>query len=165
VIGDGEALAAGGAPSGAGDAFERAVAALGHRERTVAELRDWLVERGFPAAEVEAALARLIEIGELDDERFARRYAEDKRELRGWGADRIRTTLSERGVELGLIEAAVAGEASDEIERAVGLLERRGEPAADDRARGRALAYLARRGYDSELAYAAVRAYERSQGA
>ena len=48
--------------------------------------------------EIEAAVARLTEIGELDDERFARRYAEDKRELRGWGAERIREALASRGV-------------------------------------------------------------------
>lgn len=153
-------------PSGAGnargDAFERAVAALGHRERTVAELSQWLAERGFSEAEVESAIARLIEIGELDDARFARRYAEDKRELRGWGDSRIREALGARGVDRAMVESALAGSSDGgDLERALALLERRAEPADDDRSRGRALAYLARRGYESELAYDAVRAFER----
>jgi regulatory protein len=144
------------------DAFERAVGALGERERTAAELEGWLADRGYPAAEIAAAITRLTEIGELDDERFARRYAEDKRELRGWGADRIREALAARGLDAATIDAALAGcDREDELTRAVSLLERRGEPAVDEPSRARALAYLARRGYGSELAYDAVRAFER----
>jgi regulatory protein len=144
------------------DAFERAVGALGQRERTAAELEGWLADRGYPAAEIAAAIIRLTEIGELDDERFARRYAEDKRELRGWGAERIREALAARGLDAATIDAALAGcDREDELTRAVSLLERRGEPAVDEPSRARALAYLARRGYGSELAYDAVRAFER----
>ncbi len=144
------------------DAFERAVGAVGQRERTAAELEGWLADRGYPAAEIAAAIARLTEIGELDDERFARRYAEDKRELRGWGADRIREALAARGLDAPTIDAALAGsDREEELTRAVSLLERRGEPAVDEPSRTRALAYLARRGYESELAYDAVRAFER----
>jgi hypothetical protein len=49
----------------------------------------------------------------------------------------------------------------NQLERAVALLERRGAPPHDEASRGRALAFLARRGYASELAYEAVRACER----
>jgi regulatory protein len=80
-------------------AFELAVGAISRKERTVAELREWLAARDVATDEAEEALERLIEIGELDDERFARLYAEDKRDLRGWGPDRIREALVERGIE------------------------------------------------------------------
>jgi regulatory protein len=144
------------------DAFERALVALSHRERTVDELVAWLAERDYSPGEIGEAVGRLIEIGELDDERFARRYAEDKRELRGWGADRIREALAAKGLDRSLIDAAVGSEpAGAELERAIELLVRRGDPPVDERARGRALAYLARRGYDSEIAYEAVRGFER----
>jgi regulatory protein len=144
------------------DAFERAVGTLGQRERTTAELESWLAERGYAPAEVEAAIERLTAIGELDDERFARRYAEDKRELRGWGADRIREALVAKGLDRATIDAAVGGAAADEeLARAIALLERRGRPAVDEASRTRALGFLARRGYESELAYEAVRVYER----
>jgi regulatory protein len=144
------------------DAFERAVGALGQRERTTAELEAWLAERGYPPTEVDAAIERLTTIGELDDERFARRYAEDKRELRGWGADRIREALAAKGLDRTTIDAAIGNSsAGDELARALALLERRGEPALDEASRARALGFLARRGYDSALAYEAVRAFER----
>jgi regulatory protein len=146
----------------ADEAFERALGALASKERTVAEVERWLAERDFPPPRVAAAVSRLIEDGALDDERFASRFAEDKRELRGWGPDRIREALAARGLEPALIEAALAEDApASQLERAVTLLERRGVPPHDDASRGRALAFLARRGYDSELAYEAVRACER----
>jgi len=107
--------------------------------------------------EVAAAVERLIEIGELDDERFARRYAEDKRELRGWGSERIREALLARGLGRPLVDAALSKEPAQELERAVELLERRGTSLAGDGERARALAYLARRGYDAETAYEAIR--------
>ena len=91
------------------------LAALRRKERTTAELADWLRRRGYGAGEVEAAIARLIEVGELDDERFARRYAEDKRELRGWGSERIREALTSRGIAGRMIEAAL--EADSEADR------------------------------------------------
>jgi regulatory protein len=141
------------------EAFERALEALGRRERTGAELEDWLAERGFAPEDVAGAIERLDALGGVDDARFARRYAEDKRELSGWGAERIREALAARGVAAHLVEAALAGESRDEeLQRAIGLLRRRGERLGGDRGRGRALAYLTRRGYDYEIAYEAVRA-------
>ena len=144
-----------------GEAFERSLEALAHKERTTVELERWLRERGFPAPAVADAIERLLAIGELDDERYARRYAEDKRELRGWGADRIREALLDRGIDRATAEAAVGAGADEELERAVELLRRRAAPLDSEVARARALAYLARRGYDSDTAYEAVRAAER----
>ena len=144
------------------EAFERALEALGHKERTQRELEEWLAARGFDADEVEATLSRLIEVGELDDARFARRYAEDKRELRGWGPERIRSALQARGVDSADIEAALGSEDhGDQLERAVSLLRRRSDALDEEAGRSRALAYLTRRGYDYEVAYDAVRRCER----
>jgi regulatory protein len=143
-------------------AFERALEALALRERTTAELAAWLAQRGFGPDEVESAVDRLIGGGALDDERFAIEFAADKRELRGWGPERIREALRDRGLDPALIEAALAGEGhGEQLERAVELLERRAEPVFDERSRSRALSFLARRGYDTDLAYDAVRAVER----
>ena len=104
----------------------------------------------------------LIESGALDDERFAIRFAADKRELRGWGPERIREALAARGLEASLIEAALAGEhEAEQLERAIGLLERRPERPVDGPSRARAVAYLARRGYGSEVAHDAVRGLAR----
>jgi regulatory protein len=151
---------------GSEDAFERALEALGRKERTQRELADWLGARGFGAAEVDAAVGRLIEVGELDDARFAHRYAEDKRELRGWGPERIRAALEARGVGNAEIEAALGvDDHAGQVDRAVELLRRRSDRLDQEAGRARALAYLTRRGYDYELAYDAVRRREREAGA
>ena len=139
------------------EAFELAVAAITRKERTAAELAEVLAGRGVDDDVAASVLNRLAEIGELDDERFAHAYARDKRELRGWGPDRIRAALVERGVDRSTAEAASVEPHRDQAERAASMLADRGEPLDDDAARGRALAYLARRGFDSEVAYEAVR--------
>ncbi len=112
--------------------------------------------------EIEEVIALLAQAGAIDDASFARRYAEDKRTLAGWGPDRIAAALEGRGVGRGHIEVALEGEDSEaQLERAVGLLGGRGMACADERERERALGLLVRRGYPLELAYEAVRAAER----
>ena len=142
--------------------LELAASALARKERTVAEMRAWLASRGCAQAEIEAAIARLVEIGELDDARFARRFAEDKRELRGWGSERIAEALEARGAGSEEVTAALATEDEGaQVDRATRLLVARGDALVDAPARGRALAFLVRRGYGSEVAYEAVRRAER----
>ncbi len=141
-------------------AFELALRALNRRERTSAQIRDWLEHRGFDAEVANAVVERLEDGGGLDDARFARLYAEDRRELDGWGEERIRAALTERGVASGLIEDALVCDESD-AERALAQLLARGRALDDDATRGKALAFLVRRGYSAEVAYGAVRAAER----
>ena len=144
------------------DAYELALRALSYKERTESELREWLAEREVGEAEIEEAIAVLAEAGAIDDASFARRYAEDKRSLAGWGPDRIERSLQGRGVAREHIEAALAGEdEAGQLDRAVELLGARGILCDTERERDRALGLLVRRGYALELAYEAVRAVER----
>jgi regulatory protein len=144
------------------DAYELALRALSYKERTESELREWLAAREVGEAEIEEVIALLAEAGAIDDAGFARRYAEDKRSLAGWGPERIAKSLEGRGVAREQIEAALAGEdAAGQLERAIDLLAARGIRCESDRERERALGLLVRRGYALELAYEAVRAVER----
>jgi regulatory protein len=142
--------------------LELALRALRRRERSSAELAGWLGERGVAADEVEHTIAHLEELGELDDARFARRYAEDKRELAGWGAERIRAALLERGVAPERIEVAMGADgAQRQAQRAGELLARRGGTLETEADRARALGYLTRKGYSYEIAHEAIREFER----
>lgn len=136
---------------------------LGHRDRTVAEVRRYLERKRVEPSGIDAAIAELERMDYLDDARFARRFAEDRRRLDGWGTDRIERRLRALGVEPAVAAAALAGDdGHDELQAAVALLQRRFRQAPDsDRERERALGMLARRGYDLEVAYDAVRAFER----
>lgn len=140
------------------EAVALALGALRRRERSRAELDEWLVRRGVERADADEAVARLEAAGELDDANFARRYAEDKRELSGWGPERIREALLGRGVPVEAVEAALDTDSFDEqLDRAGELLDRKGGDLDSDVARGRALGFLTRRGYEYEIAYEAVR--------
>jgi regulatory protein len=144
-------------------ALQLAYRAVGHRDRTVAELRTFLERKRVEPGSIAAAVAELREAGLLDDARYARRFAEDKRELESWGAERIARELQRRGIAPDLIEPVVADRSREaELETALLLLERRVPPPADDRDRDRAWRLLIRRGYEAELAYEAVRRHERS---
>jgi regulatory protein len=137
---------------------------LGHRDRTVAEIRRHLEGKRVEPATIDEAVAELHQQGYLDDARFAQRFAEDRRALDAWGAERIERKLRDAGVPAEHIQAALSTQSGDAArEAAIDLLRRRlREPPQDDRGRERALGLLVRRGYDLELAYDAVRAFERA---
>jgi regulatory protein len=147
------------------DPFTEALGAIRRRERTTAEIVEWLAERDYGPEEIESAVGRLTEFGELDDARFAREFAQDKRELAGWGPERIAVALRERGIDRGLVEAASLETHAEQVERAVALLRERRFMLADDSDRRRALALLGRRGYGYEVAHEAIRLAGRGRGA
>lgn len=141
--------------------LELSYRALAQKERTVAEMRSLLEKRDIPASDLEVVMTELEQTGAVDDARFALQFAEDKRSLAAWGAERIREALRSRGVDRTEIEAALAEEGgAAELERAIGLLDGRGFDLTLERDRARALGLLARRGYESEVAYDAIRRLE-----
>ena len=139
------------------EALALALKALARKERTVAEMGTWLRQRGLADDEVEVVVGHLAEGGILDDARFAAQYAADKRELAGWGSDRIRAALLERGVTAADVEAAIAEEPASEVERAAAVLVERGLSLRGERDRSRAFGFLWRRGYGAETVYEAIR--------
>jgi regulatory protein len=149
--------------------LERALALayryLNPRERTREEMRAHLQGKGIDPRDAERSIELLEEQRHLDDARFARLFVQDKRELDGWGAERIRQVLRARGVDRHVAEAALAEQQPDsggELERALALLRRRfASPARDRRERDRALGMLLRKGYDPDLALEAIAAHWR----
>ncbi len=137
-------------------AWEKAVDLLARRERSVAELRRGLLQRGYPADEVEAALGRLQERGALDDRRLAERFARSRIERAGLGRHRVRQALRQRGVgrgdrEDGLARALDQVSEAEALERAARLYwTRRAKVEPRERLRG-LWAFLLRRGFPAEL--------------
>jgi regulatory protein len=132
---------------------------LNKRDRTVDEVGGLLLGKRVEPAVADRVVTELIELGYLDDARYAERFAEDRRRLDGWGSDRIARRLRELGVDQEAIEAAVAAQDPEaELTAALELLRRRcPQPASTRTERDRALGILIRRGYAPELALDAVR--------
>ena len=147
-------------------ALALAYAHLNRRDRTVAEVREYLQKRGIQDSVADAAVTELCEQRYLDDDRFARLFAQDKGHLEQWGSDRIRRALIGRGVPEQVADAQLGGDAeSGELERAVALLESRFPAGLSDRRESqRALGVLLRKGYDYDLATDALSQHRRRIG-
>jgi regulatory protein len=120
---------------------------------------------------VEAALARLAELGYVDDAAFARWWGEQRDRHSPRGRRMLEAELRQRGVPADVIEAFREEQAdperrdemlpSTEAQRAAEALARhlRGRPLPDDpRAVQRIGMYLMRRGFDTETVRSAIRA-------
>jgi len=102
--------------------YNYAVMLLSRREHSVRELsskirRKWQLEAGYSDAVLLVVVTRLEASGYLSDERFARAYGQ-ARKRKGFGVERIRYELSEKGVAsetLELVLAELAPEWQDAI--------------------------------------------------
>jgi regulatory protein len=133
--------------------------ALNRRDRTIAEMARLLAGKRVEPGVIDEVVGELIEQGYLDDDRYARRFAEDRRRLDGWGAERIERRLRSLGVDADLTASAVGTQDhGEELDAAVALLRRRFPvPPSTPRDSERALGMLVRKGYELELAYDALR--------
>ncbi len=136
-------------------------AALNRRDHTEAELQRILERKRCGPEEVATVLGELVDGGWVDDAAYAQRFAEDRRNLDGWGGERITRRLRALGIDRHHIEAAVASQpAHAERDAALALLRRRFPVAPEDpRDRNRALGILVRKGYELELSLDVVRAH------
>jgi regulatory protein len=133
--------------------------ALDARDRTELELRGVLAAKRVAPEESDVVVHELLDGGFLDDAAFARRFADDRRRLDAWGAERIERRLRSLGVATEHVAAALGEQDREgELEAALALLLRR-VPAVPEsaRERDRALGMLLRKGYELELAHDALR--------
>ncbi len=87
--------------------YEAALAMLARRPYSLAELRRAL-ERKFPASQaVPDVIARLCQLGYLNDARFAEAYASSLVRVRGFGRHRIRRELKSKLVDYHVIDRAI----------------------------------------------------------
>ncbi len=135
--------------------FDRALAMLAVRAYAVRELRMGLLRKKEPEPLVEAAVARLVTLGALNDEVFARQFVRTR--VSRLGLRRIQSELGRRGVSRELAAAAIAevreeervdpDEALDRIAaRKLKSMTKLDAPTK----RRRLYGFLARRGYEPD---------------
>jgi regulatory protein len=141
---------------------------LEFRSRSVHEVRRHLMDARFPDRLVEDAIARLLELGMLDDRAFARAWVESRDRARPRGEVALRRELALKGIDRETVDAvlaerseaatadaaAIGGAAADELaaERLLARNRTTLRRLADPRVRRRrAYALLARNGFDPEV--------------
>jgi regulatory protein len=139
-------------------ARKRALDLLAYRPRTEREVRDRLSRDGFSDAPVESAVARMLELGYVDDASFAVEFAASRFRSRGYGRHRLERELRTRGIAPATAqEAAFAavGEGEDEYDRALEFAHKRmrtlGAEADVRKRRKKLFDALMRRGYGPDL--------------
>jgi SOS response regulatory protein OraA/RecX len=153
--------------------LDAALRFLEPRSRSVAEVRRRLTQAGYRDELVEGAIVRLVDLGMLDDEAFARYWVESRDRAHPRGAIALRRELRQKGVPHDIVRAVLdareadapvpggaarpeddAPSSADEraatqlLARKAGLLARVADPR---RRRQRAYALLARSGFDPEV--------------
>ncbi|HEX5937321.1 MAG TPA: regulatory protein RecX [Actinomycetota bacterium] len=139
---------------------ERALGLLAVRPRSRRELERRLLQARFDPAEVSDVLGRLERVGLIDDEAFARQYAEHRFGSRKEGSRAVANGLRAAGIAAGLAVAVSEEAPDDEEERALELARTRAARLAGvdpAKAFARLSSLLMRRGYGPEIARSAAR--------
>ena len=78
------------------DAYDRALKLLSMREHTEKELRKKLSDKGYPKAEIDDAVGKLIAEGSLSEKRFAEAYIRSRLRKSPEGKEMLRLRLREK---------------------------------------------------------------------
>ena len=107
--------------------FNYAVRALGGRAHSIGELREKLRRRAENTEDIDGVVARLKEIGYLDDRRFAESFAASRLENEGLGKMRVLRDLRQRRVAPQLAEQVTEKtyQETNEAELIEGFLKRK----------------------------------------
>jgi regulatory protein len=147
--------------------LEAAARFLEARSRSIAEVRRRLTGAGYRDVLVEGAIARLGDLGVLDDDAFARAWVESRDRARPRGERAIREELRLKGIERSIVDAVLderrtrdggdgspGGAADADAVAADRLLAKHARAlrrvADPHQRRQRAYALLARNGFDPE---------------
>jgi regulatory protein len=132
------------------EALTKAARLVARRDLTERRLDDELARRRVSPSDRRETVARLVDVGAVDDERLARRRAE-LLAARGSGDALIRADLEARGVDRDLVAATVEV-LEPEVVRARRVIASRGSSPQTAR-------YLARRGFREDAVESALEGF------
>ncbi len=142
-------------------AYQAALGLLSRRDHFRRELEDKLRRRGFSDDDIAAAVARCLGLDLLNDNRVGERFVEVRAATRGWGPHRLAAELKQRGLDaadaerMSRLSDDLAGQA---MRTALRKLELRAPDGwwRDGQRRARMLSSLITRGFEADVAIAAV---------
>jgi len=88
--------------------IQLAVRFVAHRDRTIAQVEQFLTSRGISSLQTKQAIRRLSDLRYLDDVAYARRWVERRLAARPMGQERLLAELQAKGVADSLAAQVVA---------------------------------------------------------
>lgn len=137
--------------------YGQALRYVAMRPRSIWELQVYLERKGASPALCEQILNKLTNIDLLNDEKFARAFVADRRQLRPASHRKLVADLRKKHIAADIIERAVGNEPSDEtqaLQAAITKARRQSKYAADQL---KLMQYLARQGFGYEDIKSALR--------
>ncbi len=131
-------------------AFDAAVRYLGPRPRSILEVRRHLTKKRYDEKEIAATLARLRELGYVDDAALARYWLEQRRRFRPKGEYALKSELRAKGVDAAVVDDVLAEEGRGEADAAWSALEPklpRWRALHEEQRKAKAQAFLRQRGF------------------
>jgi regulatory protein len=141
---------------------------LSFSPRSVAELKQRLKTKRYPDALIEEAVTLLTKQGLLNDEQFARLYANSKIHTKPVGRKKLETELKRKGLAPDLVQKSLESLSDyDEKQAARDLVARRFERMSDlpkEKKKARLFGFLARRGFSQNVIFLVLEELFRGEG-
>ncbi len=139
---------------------------LTYRDRSVSEVKDYLLRKSYPADIRKLVIDEMIGYGYLDDRRFAANLI-SYRKTGGHGLLRVRYELQQKGVKRQIIDELIDEkfDREEDLAKIKELLNKR-EPLSgyiDQRWINRQAPFLKRRGFQDNLIIEAINEYNLSE--
>lgn len=139
------------------DALDKMAKYCAYQERCVKDVRDKLKTFDLPEEEKTKILDYLIENRFVNDERFAKAFVRGKVNQSGWGLNKIRFHLIQKGIAKEIINEAL-GQTDEEVyrQRLIDILKAKSKTlkAANDYEKKRKLAaYAMQKGFEGSLVW------------
>ena len=128
-----------------------------YQERCVKEVRDKLKTYEIPQKERDKILEYLLENRFVNDERFAKSFVRGKINQSGWGVNKIRFYLVQKGIPKEIIEEAL-GQTDEEVyrQRLVDILKTKSKTVkadSDFEKKRKLAAYAMQKGFEAALVW------------
>jgi len=94
--------------------YQKALHFLSYRPRSSAEVHQNLLKRGIPEALAEETVNRLLKVGLVNDESFARTWVENRNEFRPRGRAALRMELRRKGLADETIQSVLDEQVDEE---------------------------------------------------
>lgn len=139
------------------DALDKMAKYCAYQERCVKDVREKLRTFDLPQEEKDKILDYLIDNRFVNDERFAKSFVRGKVNQSGWGLNKIRFHLIQKGIAKDIIDEAL-GQTDEEVyrQRLIDILKAKSKTvktATDFERKRKLAAYAMQKGFEASLVW------------